>query len=203
METQYKLLYSINDNESTFWNKESMEDNIDDIDRVGAKYIKIKLIKQGGVESIKNEVLEIEGILLDNEYLFDNDIHPLELYDSISQDTYDLYTIFFDNAMIKEEYNSFLSDNIFYLDTIYVNEKYRNKGFATAILSKLDSILKYIIGLNVGTIAIYSTPFKKEDKSIEYFDDKELSDKLNNLFKKCDYKRISDSNYFYKVIEYK
>ena len=82
-----------------------------------------------------------------------------------------------------EQFESFHS-NIFYLDNVYVEEQYQNKGYATFILNNLADILSYICKISVGVIIIEPIPLEKVNNEYHYIpEDQKTIDKLIQLCK--------------------
>ncbi len=199
-----KIKYSIGDGEFELTEKElkgQLSDIYDPEERIVYKNVGIRLMESDKENSDGNEILWIRGILFDDEYMINNGIDSFEVYDSISGDTYDLYETIYDDDSLKEEYYSILSSNIFYLDRIYVNKEYRNNGYATNILNKLDEILRYILKLNVGLVIIYSKPFELTSNGMNNVNDHKVQKRLDKLYEKCGYINIEKTKYYYKKIE--
>ena len=200
-----KIKYEINDNEFIVYSDEELKKDFtefyDSDSRLAYSNISIKLVKTDFDDSFESEILRIDGILFDVEFMVNNGFNQFMVYDSIDGDTLELYETFYEDDMLKDEYYSMLSPNIFYLDRLYVNQEYRNKGYATIMLNKLADILKHVLKLNIGLICIYSQPFEIKGKMINNVDDKELAIKLHTLYEKCGYIPVNNTNYLYMKIE--
>ena len=147
-------------------------------------------------EEKKELIATIEGRFFDIIYAINNEINLFEVFDMPDQVSANLIPYLLDDdGDIKDEFNS-LNLNIFYLDNIYVEKKYRNKGYATFILNNLADILTYICKISVGTIIIEPVPLEKVNNEYHYNpEDQEMIDKLIQLCEKSGYKRINNSNY--------
>ncbi len=151
----------------------------------------------------KELIATIDGIFYDMDYAYDYGLNLFNIFDMENGDTALIYDALFDgNRKIKEKYRTY-NNNIFYLDRIYVEKKYRNKGYAKLLLNQLDDIVKYMAKLNVGIIVVCSQPFEKEGEEQKMItDDKKLQEKLNLLYKSAGFKKTNNEyNYLVKVIE--
>lgn len=138
-----------------------------------------------------NLVMYIEGFFFNVNYMRDNGVSVFECFDSVNQDVYELYEVVFDKEDYREEFEVF-NENLFYVDKIYVEEKYRNKGYASMVINEIDDIVKYVLRLDVGVIAtlIYS-----EDNN------EELKGKLRDLLIDNYFNETSkDRDYLVKMI---
>lgn len=119
-----------------------------------------------------------------------------------SADTFNFYEILYEDDMINEKYESMWS-NVFYIERLYVEKKYRNKGYAKALLNEINNIIRNILKLNVGQIIVYANPFEINNGADEMIrSNKVLNNKLLNLYKTTGFKEIDDNpNYLIKVCE--
>ena len=95
--------------------------------------------------------------------------------------------------MIKEEYESMY--NLFYIERLYVEKEYRNKGYAKSLLNEINDIIRDILKLNVGQIIVYANPFEINNGADEMIrSNKVLNNKLLNLYKTTGFKEIDDNS---------
>lgn len=101
--------------------------------------------------------------------------------------------------MIKEEYESMY--NLFYIERLYVEKEYRNKGYAKVLLSKISDIVRDIFKLNVIQIIVYANPFEISNSGDEMIrDSSDLDEKLLQLYKTAGFEKIDeDCRYLIKV----
>lgn len=165
--------------------------------------ITIELIEKSDGNDIQKTIVSLSGYFYDMDYIYKYGQSLFDTFDMCSDDTNKLYDILFDDEEnIKIDYQT-LSGNIFYLDRIYVERDYRNKGYAKLLLKQLEDLIKYVVKLKVGIIVVCAQPFEKygaEEKMIR--DDKPLKRKLIELYKNVGFKD-TNSNYDYlvKIIE--
>lgn len=178
----------------------------ENIDTIGMYPVKIEL-RTYKEDQDGDIIATIYGYYFDIEYLNNENISPLEVFDAYSQETYDLYEALFRNDEYKEELEIF-NPNLFYVSNIFVEEEYRQLGYCKMLVNQLDEILKYVAKLNVGIIAtdIYSFETIDEIDPIEELtkeEKQELEQKLTNLFLDNDYTIIENDNndeYLVKVL---
>lgn len=149
-------------------------------------------------------VATLNGYYYDMDYIYQYGQGLFNTFDMVSGDTNKLYAILFDkdDDQIKIEYQTF-SDNIFYLDRIYIENNYRNKGYATLLLSQLEDIIKYIVKLNVGIIIVCAMPFEKIANEEKFYRDNfDLKNKLIDLYRKTGFRAATDYNdYLIKIVD--
>lgn len=148
-----------------------------------------------------------------NDYFVNNRVYPnkmgygvisnkiIDLFDEFNADTASLISYLLDdNGQIKEEYINGFSQNIFYLDRLYVSEKYRGQGFAKLLLNNLRDILKYMVKIDYAVSIIQAQPFDVIDgKGVMDYKDNDRKERLIKLYENCGYIRIDDSNYLYQI----
>ncbi len=165
--------------------------------------ITMELIEKSDDNDNQKTIVSLSGYFYDMDYIYKYGLSLFDTFDMCSGDTNKLYDILFDGEeKIKIDYQTF-SDNIFYLDRIYVEKDYRNKGYAKLLLKQLEDLIKYVFKLNVGIIVVCAQPFEKngvEEKMIR--DDKTLKRKLIELYKNVGFKEINNNyDYLVKVID--
>ena len=165
--------------------------------------VTIELVETNESESKQKTIASLFGYFYDVEYMYNYGQSIFDAFDMVSGDTCELYNVLFDrNGYIKDEYESFC-DNVFYIDRLYVEKDYRNKGYAKLMLNQIGEIIKYVAKLNVGIIAVCAQPFEingNEEKMIK--DNKELKRKLIELYKNTGFQETDNTyDYLVKVFE--
>ena len=140
--------------------------------------VTIELVETNESESKQKTIASLFGYFYDVEYMYNYGQSIFDAFDMVSGDTCELYNVLFDrNGYIKDEYESFC-DNVFYIDRLYVEKDYRNKGYAKLMLNQIGEIIKYVAKLNVGIIAVCAQPFERNGDKDEMIDDDKLKRKL-------------------------
>ena len=165
--------------------------------------VTIELVETNESESKQKTIASLFGYFYDVEYMYNYGQSIFDAFDMVSGDTCELYNVLFDrNGYIKDEYESFC-DNVFYIDRLYVEKDYRNKGYAKLMLNQIGEIIKYVAKLNIGIIAVCAQPFEingNEEKMIK--DNKELKRKLIELYKNTGFQETDNTyDYLVKVFE--
>lgn len=150
----------------------------------------------------KELILSIYGRYFDIDYALNNGINLAKVFDLYDADTASLIPFLLDeDGRIKDEYRTNYS-NIYYLDRIKTEDKYKGKGYATFILKNLPEILMYMSKLSVGIIIVQAQPFDGIDgKTIMDYNDKKRTERLIKLYEKAGFKRIDNSNYLILINE--
>ena len=165
--------------------------------------VTIELVETNECESKQKTIASLFGYFYDVEYMYNYGQSIFDAFDMVSGDTCELYNVLFDrDGYIKDEYESFC-DNVFYIDRLYVEKDYRNKGYAKLMLNQIGEIIKYVAKLNIGIIAVCAQPFEingNEEKMIK--DNKELKRKLIELYKNTGFQETDNTyDYLVKVFE--
>ena len=165
--------------------------------------VTIELVETNESESKQKTIASLFGYFYDVEYMYNYGQSIFDAFDMVSGDTCELYNVLFDrDGYIKDEYESFC-DNVFYIDRLYVEKDYRNKGYAKLMLNQIGEIIKYVAKLNIGIIAVCAQPFEingNEEKMIK--DNKELKRKLIELYKNIGFQETDNTyDYLVKVFE--
>lgn len=147
-------------------------------------------------------IASLKGVYFDLAYAMDNSISTYDVFDMYSADTFAFYEILYEDDMIKEEYES-IWPNVFYIERLYVEKEYRNKGNAKALLSKLGDITRDIFKLNVSQIIAYANPFEVNNGDDEMIrNSRDLDEKLLQLYKIAGFEEIDEApRYLIKVCE--
>ena len=147
-------------------------------------------------------IASLKGVYFDLAYAMDNGISAYDVFDMYSADTFNFYEILYEDDFIKEEYES-IWPNVFYVERLYVEKEYRNKGYAKALLNEINNIIRDILKLNVGQIIVYANPFKVNNGADEMIrNNNYLIEKLLKLYKTTGFEEIdNDPRYLIKVCE--
>ena len=167
--------------------------------------VTIELVETNERETKQKVLASLFGYFFDIEYLYNYNQSIFDAFDMLSGDTCELYNILFDrNGFIKDEYQGEnFCDNVFYIDRLYVEKNYRNRGYAKLLLNQIGEIIKYIAKLNVGIIAVCAQPFERDENGDKMItDNKELKRKLIELYKSTGFKETDNTyDYLVKVFE--
>lgn len=130
----------------------------------------------------------INGNYFDLDYMLDEGIDMISIFDSIDQPSHDLYNILFKENYYKEQYDV-LNPNLFNLTAIKLEKNYNNIEHLKMIINSLGDILRYVAKLNVGVIST----------NINYYDKKEEKE-IKNIFTNNDYiSAKEDKTYLIKI----
>ena len=167
--------------------------------------VKIEVLETNGEEeSEKKLVATIIGYYFDLDYMRDENISLFEIFDGINQNIYDMYVALFDKEEYRNEFEV-INENLFYLDTIVVEEDYRRNGYCKMLVEQLYEILRYIAKLNIGVIATSIYQYETNDNfdsidNISQEEKEKINKSLINLFKKNNYKETSkDDTYLVRI----
>lgn len=171
--------------ENYFAKKETKLDIISNSDTLSYYPVEIELRK-----IISNEdsdlVAKINGFYFDLDYMLDEEVNLFSIFDSIDQNTHELYSILFKENYYKEDYEV-LNPNLFNLYNIIIEEDYNNIEYFKLIINSLGDILRYVAKLNVGVISSRISNF-------------ELKENLRKIFLANDYISLKENkDYLLKI----
>lgn len=156
--------------------------------------------------SVKKNIGFIYGIIFDVESAYDDgeDIH--DIFDSHSADALALYeSLKGDEGDLNFEYVG-LGTNVFYIDFIYIEEKYRCKELGAKVLEMLEDLIKYSLNYKIGCIALIAIAMdKSKNKGYRYdiVDNPELKNKVKKFFINSSYRTIPGTEFMFRNTDYK
>ena len=103
---------------------------------------------------------------------------------------------------IRGEYlSSFL--NLYFIEKIHIEDKYKDKNFDTLLLSNIIRILMFKDKKIIGNIIIKPELdyFIEESSTPEYYKYEDKLNKLINLYKNCGFEKIENTKYMILVNE--
>lgn len=133
------------------------------------------------------------GRVFDIERCEENDISPLEVFDSVDQYTYEIYD------MGQTYHEGILSENIFSVESFIIYPEYRNKNVGTAVIHILSDVIEAQFNVNLGCLILEPQP--RYDAEREENPEKEQyefnQEKCERFWDKLGFKRLNDSPYWY------
>lgn len=93
--------------------------------------------------------------------------------------------------------------DVLYIDEIFIEKKYRNRGIGSKLIKELPRLIKQILKLRLGCIVLLANPFEIEGKKMKPSSDKKEIEKLIKFYAKNGFQRIGDTQYLVKNMDYK
>lgn len=151
------------------------------------------------VDKNNKTICYLNGMFFDLDYMYEEGVSIFDTFDFYT-DALGIYENMFDsNGDIILDTDT-LSNNIFYINRLYVEKEHRNKGYASLILNNIENIIRYIFKFKVDYIVLLPQSFEKSDKGIECYNVENLQ-KLVNFYKKNGFKELNDSSgYLVKIV---
>ena len=151
------------------------------------------------VDKNNKTICYLNGMYFDLDYMYEEGVSIFDTFDFYT-DALGIYENMFDsNGDIILDTDT-LSNNIFYINRLYVEKEHRNKGYASLILNNIENIIRYIFKFKVDYIVLLPQSFEKSDKGIECYNVENLQ-KLVNFYKKNGFKELNDSSgYLVKIV---
>lgn len=169
-------------------------------------YMKIDII---GIEKESGEEInigELNGDFFEPQIVI-NETSFFEVCDCVGADLEPLAEAIIDeDGFIKENICQF-DETLMYIDRIYIEEKYRGAEIASFVIESLNELLQYTLKLNPDVLILLPKPQAKDkDGNMHNIEDEKTKDlcmqKLLKLYKKLGFKKIRNTNYMVKKINY-
>lgn len=160
-------------------------------------------IKLYNIENdIKELILSITGTYYDIIYIIENDLDLYNILNKKIKDISLLEKLIDTYGEIRGEYlSSFL--NLYFIEKININKKYKNKNYDILILKNIIKILMFKDKKIVGNIIIKpELDYEIEESStIEYYKYEQELNNLINSYKECGFQKIQNTKYMILVNE--
>lgn len=170
--------------------------DIDLMDEIAASTYKVNIYSFGEDEEKEIKLGYIDGTFINVVALHESGYNSYDVLDEVGGVEVDSYSYFYDNDNNPkyDEKTGFelvgSSDNIFHLDTLYINKKYRNQGLGSKIMKSLNDIILCVLHLQVGAITFRVEPFEKNiENTPENMNLKDIK-RLEKFYENCGYKKI-------------
>lgn len=199
----YKLNLIVGTNEKVFCSEEDFDFSLFD-EELSYVPLTVQLVEVDVDNDAEKVIGYFDGYYFDIDYINEHGASIFSVLDMISGDTCGAYDTLFDSdEMLKDEYSS-ICDNFFYLDRIYIEKEYRNRGYAKKLLKNMDKIISKMAKLEIGLIVTCCQNFEIENGEEKIIrNDKELKQKLISLYEKTGFEmadNYSDAIYMVKVV---
>lgn len=139
---------------------------------------------------------------MDNE-----SISKFDVFDSISQETYDVYSNLFDSHGIEKEGRIGINGNIFSIDRLYIEKEYRNCGIGRKVITDLEKVLQYSLNCKVGNFILLPSAIEKVGKSLKQVDDEKaydtLTKRLHKFYRSIGFKKVPKGTHIYFNTDYR
>lgn len=154
---------------------------------------------------------DIELGVLQGTYFKINDmdnegISKFDVFDSISQETYDVYANLFNSNGIEKEGVIGINGNVFSIDRIYIENEYRNFGIGRRLITDLEKILQYSLNCTIGNFILLPSAIEKVDNELKQVTDNEeyvaLTKRLQEFYKSIGFKKIHKGSHMYFNTDY-
>ena len=124
------------------------------------------------------------------------------LFDMIDADKQDVGRYLFDSYQEKNDNYVGMDKDVLYIDKIYIEKKYRNKGLGRKIVQELPRMVRSILKLRPGCLVLLANPFEMEEGELVANRDKEKIEKLIEFYVNNGFERIEDTQYLVKNMDF-
>lgn len=138
----------------------------------------------------------------------DNDgISKFDVFDSISQETYEVYSNLFDSHGIEKKGCIGINGNVFSIDRLHIEKEYRNCGIGRRVITDLEKILQYSLNCKVGNFILLPSALEKVGESLKQVDDEKLYDtltkRLQKFYRSIGFKKVPKGTHMYFNTDYR
>ena len=150
----------------------------------------------------KDLIATIKGTYFDIIYIIENDLNLYKILNKKIKESTLLENLLDHYGEIRGQYlSSFL--NLYFIDKISIEKKYKNQNYDILLLSNIIKILMFKDKKMIGNVIIKpELDYKiKENSTIEYYKYEDKLNKLINAYKKCGFEKIQNTDYMILVNE--
>lgn len=95
-----------------------------------------------------------------------------------------------------------IDKDVIYIDEIFIEKKYRNMGIGSMVVVELPRLIKQILKLHPGCMVLLANPFEIEGSEFNPTRDKDEIEKLIQFYEKNGFKRIEDTQYLARNMDF-
>lgn len=156
------------------------------------------------------EIGTMEVLLYSVDNAVNNHERVIDVADSKNQEVSDAILKLFNskNNWLKDKYRGeYFTDNVLYLERLFIKPKYRGLGYGKFVLKNIDKILSRLVIAEFACMVMLPAAFEyvetEEYKNLlndrEIPNGKKLTEKLYKLYKKHGFKVVTGSRALYKI----
>ena len=149
----------------------------------------------------------LEGIYFKVDDMKNEGINKLDVFDSISQESYDAYSNLFDTDGIEKEGIIGINGNIFSIDRLYIKNEYRNCGIGRRVIIDLQKILEYSLNCKIGNFILLPSALEKVGEDLKQVTDKKeyttLTKRLQNFYRSLGFKKVYKGTHMWFNTDYR
>lgn len=156
------------------------------------------------------EIGIIEALLYSVDNAINNRERVVDVADSKNQEVSDAILKLFnlENNCLKDKYKGdIFTDNVFYLERLFIKPQYRSLGYGKFILKNIDKILFRLVIAEFTCIVMLPAAFEyaepEEYKNVlndsEIPDGKKITERLYKFYKRYGFKTVTGSRALYKI----
>lgn len=158
-----------------------------------------------GEEILSKPIGYIMGTLVNVRKANESGAELFYIFDSHSADAVVLYESISESDDLIDDYVG-IDENVFLLDSIFIYEEYRHKGYGTKALHMINFIITYSLDIPIGCIAVIPKALlesKQKHMLFELANNPELDDLTKKFFINAGYRTIPGSEYMFINSDYK
>ena len=153
--------------------------------------------------NIKEEIGKIEMTYIDVCMAEETGWSIFDLFDLIDSEKQGIYEYLFDE---EEEPNSDyigIDRDVLYIDKIFIEKKYRNRGIGTKLVKELPRLIKQILKLRPGCIVLLANPFEMKENELNATKEKKEIENLIDFYINNGFERIENTQYLVRNMDFK
>lgn len=175
------------------------------------QYVQIDMLgstKEGEFDNFENIDLGfLQGIYFKIDDMENEGISKFDVFDSISQETYDVYSNLFDSNGIEKDGLIGINGNVFSIDRLYIENQYRNCGIGRRVITDLQKILEYSLNCKIGNFILIPSAIEKVGEDLKMISDEKeytiLTKRLQKFYRSLGFKKINKGTHIYFNTDYR
>lgn len=165
-------------------------------------------IKEGEFDDFEDIKLGfLHGTYFKIDDMDNEGISKFDVFDSISQETYEVYSNLFNSDDIQKEDVIGINGNVFSVDRLYIEKEYRDCGIGRRVIKDLEKILQYSLNCKVGNFILLPSAIEKVGGNLKQVSDEmeyvTLTKRLEKFYRNIGFKKIRKGTHMYFNTDYR
>lgn len=181
--------------------EEGIDTSCSDEDLLNQKYF-FTIYKMDEEFNEQEQIGRIEMTYMDVGMTEETGYSVGDLFDLIDSEKQRIYKYLFDDD--DEPYDDYIGmdRDIIYIDKIFIEKKYRNIGIGSKIVRELPRLIKQILKLRPGCLALLANPFEIEEGEFKPTRDKKKIKKLIKFYTNNGFQSIGNTQYLVRNMDF-
>lgn len=165
------------------------------------KYI-LQIYKSEKELNETGKIGEIEMTYMDVSMADEIGYSVYDLFDMIDSEKQGVCHYLFDGDEPNENYVG-MDEDVIYINKIFIDKDFRNLGIGSVIVKELPKLVRNILKLKPGCLVLLANPFEIKEGKFTPTRNKSKIEKLVKFYEKNGFKRIENTQYLVKNMDFR